>query len=44
MIVIVPDGECLPALIGDPDRAGVMHEVGGLGHVEAGCTEEQQHS
>jgi len=44
MIVIVPDGECLPASTGDPDRAGVMHEVGGLGHVEAGCTEEQQHS
>jgi hypothetical protein len=28
---------------GDPDRAGVVHEVGGLGHVQAGRAEEQQH-
>jgi hypothetical protein len=34
----------LPASTGDPDRAGVMHEVGGLGHVQAGRTEQQQHS
>ena len=37
-------GECLPTSTGDPDRAGVMHEVGGLGHVQAGRAKEQQHS
>ena len=34
----------LPASTSNPDRAGVMHEVGGLGHVQAGRAEEQQHS
>ena len=29
---------------GDPDCAGVVHEVGGLGHVQAGRAKQQQHS
>jgi hypothetical protein len=34
----------LPISTSDPDRTGVMHEVGGLGHVQAGSGEQQQHS
>ena len=37
-------GERLPPSTGNPDRAGVMHEFGGLGHVHAGRSKEQQHS
>ena len=46
MIVIVPNGErfCLSASTGDTDCAGVRHEIGGLGHVQAGRAQEQQHS
>ena len=29
---------------GNPDRAGVIHDVGGGGHVQAGCADQQQHS
>ena len=48
MVEIVPpqpaSGSRLPISTCDPDRAGVIHEVGGIGHVQAGRAKEQQHS
>jgi hypothetical protein len=47
MVEIVPttaSGSRLSISTCDPDRAGVMHEVGGLGHVQAGRAQQQQHS
>ena len=36
-------GSRSPISTGDPDRAGVMHKVGGLGHVQACRAQQQQH-
>ena len=44
IVGIVPSGERLCLSTGNPDRAVVIHEVGGLGHVETNRAEEQQHS